>query len=80
MVTPQDLTDTYLPAFHVCSRFATGFMCSYNAVNGVPSCANAAFLTDKLRKVGMLACTVYIVDSIFDLKQSRVPGLELPPL
>jgi beta-glucosidase-like glycosyl hydrolase len=49
IVNSQDLADTYLPAFHTCmsSRLgaASGAMCSYNAVNGVPSCAS-----DVLRK------------------------------
>ena len=33
---------TYLPAFEACVREgnASSIMCSYNAVNGVPSCAN----------------------------------------
>ena len=35
-VTPQDLQDTYLPAFKagVTSGNARGVMCSYNQVNG----------------------------------------------
>ena len=34
---------TYLPAFEACVREGNGgsIMCSYNAVNGVPSCANS---------------------------------------
>ena len=33
---------TYFPAFEACVREGRGasIMCSYNAVNGVPSCAN----------------------------------------
>jgi len=33
---------TYFPAFEACVREGSGasIMCSYNAVNGVPSCAN----------------------------------------
>ena len=35
-------TQTYLPAFEACATEgnAVSFMCSLNAVNGVPSCAN----------------------------------------
>ena len=37
-----ELEDTYLPAFEatLADGRASGLMCSYNAVNGVPSCAN----------------------------------------
>ena len=42
---------TYQPAFHACIQQggARSVMCSYNAVNGVPSCGNAALLTGRLR-------------------------------
>ena len=40
--TPQELADTYLPAFHaaVTNASVSGLMCSYNAVNGTPACAD----------------------------------------
>ncbi|XP_065885783.1 uncharacterized protein [Dysidea avara] len=43
IVSDQDLVETYLPAFEACVREgnAGSIMCSYNAVNGVPSCANS---------------------------------------
>ena len=46
-----DLNGTYFPAFQSCAQRgrATGVMCSYNAVNGVPSCASKYLLTDLLR-------------------------------
>ena len=36
------IPQTYLPGFEACVREAgaASIMCSYNAVNGVPSCAN----------------------------------------
>ncbi|XP_064404909.1 uncharacterized protein LOC135350121 [Halichondria panicea] len=42
IVTDQDLVETYFPAFESCVREGSvaSIMCSYNAVNGVPSCAN----------------------------------------
>lgn len=47
-VTDQDMTDTFLPAFEACidpeKGGASCIMCSYNAINGVPSCANAELL------------------------------------
>ena len=51
VVTEQDLADTYYPAFVACANRgnASGVMCSYNAVNGVPSCASKELLTENLR-------------------------------
>ena len=51
IVTQQDLSDYYLPPFQTCVRDAkvASVMCSYNAVNGVPSCANSFLLQDILR-------------------------------
>eukprot|EP00667_Euglena_gracilis_P002905 EG_transcript_2912 len=48
---PRDLRDTYFPAFHSCVTRSkvSGVMCSYNAINGVPACANRWLLTDTLR-------------------------------
>ena len=45
-VSDQDLIETYLPPFETCIRDAkvASIMCSYNAVNGVPSCANQFIL------------------------------------
>jgi beta-D-xylosidase 4 len=41
-ITQQDLADSYMVPFQACVQQGnvTGLMCSYNAVNGVPSCAN----------------------------------------
>lgn len=51
IVSKQDQIDTYFPAFEDCvSRgHVSSVMCSYNAVNGVPSCADKALLTDLVR-------------------------------
>ena len=50
-VTAQEWEDTYLPAFQACIVHgrASGLMCSYNAVNGVPACANPRLLTEVAR-------------------------------
>jgi len=50
--TDQDLADTYLPTFESCVRFGQGssLMCSYNSVNGVPSCANHDSMTAMARE------------------------------
>lgn len=41
-ITQQDLVDSYFPAFQAAIQKAnaSGLMCSYNALNGVPMCAN----------------------------------------
>ncbi len=46
VVSEHDLADTYLPAFHalLTQGGAAALMCSYNAINGVPSCANKDLL------------------------------------
>ena len=50
VVSPYALETTYFPAFRksVVEGGAKGVMCSYNAVNGVPTCASD-FLTSVLR-------------------------------
>ena len=50
IINYRDWLSTYLPAFKTCVDVGTSsFMCSYNEINGVPSCANRELLTDKLR-------------------------------
>lgn len=51
IISQQDLVDSYLPSFQACVEegSVSGVMCSYNAVNGVPSCANTWLLKDLLR-------------------------------
>ena len=44
-VTERDLLDSYFPPFEACVKAGvSGLMCSYNAVNGVPSCASKELL------------------------------------
>ena len=47
----RDLTETYLPAFRAAmvEAKADSIMCAYNAVDGVPACANADLLQKYLR-------------------------------
>ncbi|KAK4443401.1 glycoside hydrolase superfamily [Podospora aff. communis PSN243] len=51
-VTMQDLVEYYLPPFRQCARDSKvgSIMCSYNAVNGVPACADPYLLDTILRK------------------------------
>ena len=46
IVSDQDLIETYLAPFETCIRDAkvASIMCSYNAVNGIPSCAHQFLL------------------------------------
>ncbi|XP_073011200.1 probable beta-D-xylosidase 7 [Typha latifolia] len=50
-VTTQDMEDTYQPPFRSCIKDgrASGIMCSYNRVNGVPSCADYDLLSKTAR-------------------------------
>ena len=50
--SPQDLASTYLPAFRatIIEGHADSVMCAYNAINGVPACANQELLGTVLRK------------------------------
>lgn len=49
-ISMQDLAEYYLQPFQQCARENVGsFMCSYNAVNGVPACASTYLLQTVLR-------------------------------
>ncbi|USP79452.1 glycoside hydrolase family 3 protein [Curvularia clavata] len=50
-ITMQDLAEYYMPPFQQCARDSKvgSFMCSYNAVNGVPTCADTYVLETILR-------------------------------
>jgi beta-glucosidase len=49
--SPRDLAETYLPAFRasIVEAKAYSVMCAYNAVDGVPACANTDLLQKTLR-------------------------------
>lgn len=53
-VSQQDLAEYYLMPFQQCARDSKvgSFMCSYNAVNGVPACANT-FLVSSIYLCGI---------------------------
>lgn len=52
IINSQDLRDYYLPSFQQCARDSNvqSIMCSYNAVNGVPTCADDWLLQSLLRE------------------------------
>ncbi|KAK6188118.1 hypothetical protein SNE40_004369 [Patella caerulea] len=49
-VSERDWRTTFLPSFRYCVQGGTdSVMCSYNSINGVPTCANKKLLTEILR-------------------------------
>jgi beta-glucosidase len=68
-VSPFDLEDTYLPAFRnaIVDAKADSLMCAYNAVDGVPMCANT-LMKDRLRgDWGFKGFVVSDCDAVGDL-------------
>merc|ERR1719440_903597 len=67
-VSMRDLAETYLPAFKACAAAgAEQVMCSYNAVNGVPTCLDSHAQDDVLRgSFGFDGMIVSDCDSIAD--------------
>ncbi|XP_030960419.1 beta-xylosidase/alpha-L-arabinofuranosidase 1-like [Quercus lobata] len=51
-VTEQDLEESFLRPFEMCVKDgdASSVMCSYNRVNGIPSCADPKLLRETLRQ------------------------------
>ncbi|KAH6648906.1 beta-glucosidase [Truncatella angustata] len=51
IINPQELSEYYMQPFKACARDAkvASIMCSYNALNGVPTCASSYILQDVLR-------------------------------
>ncbi|CAI9119377.1 glycoside hydrolase family 3 protein [Brytella acorum] len=68
-LAPSDLGNTYLRAFHrVTGAGSAGLMCSYNAVNGTPNCANPKLLHDVVRKQwGFGGYIVADCDAVMDI-------------
>lgn len=70
-VSKRDLFQTYLAAFErvVKASDVQSIMCSYNSVNGVPSCANALLLRDLLREAwgfnGFVVSDCDAIDNIY---------------
>ena len=50
VVSYRDWIETFQPAFKACNEAGVmSYMCSYNAINGVPACANHELLTGLAR-------------------------------
>ncbi|CAK9176754.1 unnamed protein product [Ilex paraguariensis] len=60
-VTPQDMEDTFQPPFKSCVEegHVSSVMCSYNRVNGIPTCADPDLLKGTIR--GQWGLDGYIV-------------------
>ena len=74
VVSDRDLFETYLPQFERVVREGkvAGVMGSYNAVDGVPACANKFLLTDLLRtRWGFEGYVVSDCDAIRDIWGQR---------
>ncbi|CAH1443281.1 unnamed protein product [Lactuca virosa] len=79
-VTKQDLADTYQPPFQSCIQRAgaSGIMCAYNRVNGVPNCADENLLSNIARKQwgfkGYITSDCDAVSIIYDVhKYAKTP-------
>lgn len=50
-VTEQDMVETFLRPFEMCVKDGdvSSIMCSYNRVNGVPTCADPKLLNQTIR-------------------------------
>ena len=50
-VTEQDMSETFLKPFEMCIKDGdvSSIMCSYNKVNGIPTCADPKLLKETIR-------------------------------
>ena len=74
IVSEYDQNDTYLVGFKYCiiEGNVSGLMCSYNAENGVPSCANKEYLTDYIRDDwGFYGYIVSDCDAVSDVQNQH---------
>jgi beta-glucosidase len=80
--SPKDLEETYLPAFRatVIESKAESVMCAYNAINGVPACANNTLLNETLRdKWGFKGFVVSDCAAVFDVYHKNNHGYSATP-
>lgn len=78
----KDLEETYLPAFRatVMEGKAKSVMCAYNAVDGIPACANNALLENKLRSQwGFDGFVVSDCGAVFDIYHGANHGYTKTP-
>ncbi|KAK3616639.1 hypothetical protein LTR56_025816 [Elasticomyces elasticus] len=72
-ITQQDLAGYFTPQFKAAIQYAKAksIMCSYNAVNGIPSCTNSFFLQNLLRDLwgfgdGFVSSDCDAIYNVFD--------------
>jgi beta-glucosidase-like glycosyl hydrolase len=70
-ITARDLTETYFPAFAMClSAEPEQIMCSYNSVNGIPTCldgkAQNGLLRDQLGFEGLIVSDCDAIGDAYD--------------
>ncbi|HWC97039.1 MAG TPA: glycoside hydrolase family 3 C-terminal domain-containing protein [Candidatus Sulfopaludibacter sp.] len=73
----RDLNETYLPAFRaaIMEGKADSVMCAYNAVDGVPACANTDLLQKRLKEDwGFQGYVVSDCGAISDIYTERYPS------
>ena len=73
-VTKQDLEDTYQPPFKSCVEegHVSSVMCSYNRVNGIPTCADPDLLKGIVR--GQWSLDGYVSNFLYpipDIKPAK---------
>eukprot|EP01063_Lacrimia_lanifica_P022451 TRINITY_DN30039_c0_g1_i1.p2 TRINITY_DN30039_c0_g1~~TRINITY_DN30039_c0_g1_i1.p2 ORF type:complete len:774 (+),score=280.51 TRINITY_DN30039_c0_g1_i1:46-2367(+) len=80
VINKQDEADTYLPQFHSCVTTAnvSSLMCSYNSVNGTPSCMNGGAMNDLAR--GAWGFDGYITSDCGAVEFITVPRFKDGPL
>lgn len=80
--SPKDLEETYLPAFRATIREAEAesVMCAYNAIDGVPACANSALMVSVLReKWGFDGVLVSDCGAVYDVYHDGHHGYTKTP-
>ena len=81
-ISPYDFADTYLPQYRLGMANnisnASGVMCSYNAINGVPSCANTWLLQTTAREAwgfdGYITSDSGAVEDIYEKHKYSADG------
>lgn len=68
-VAEQDMIETFLRPFEMCVKDGdvSSVMCSYNKVNGIPTCADSNLLKDIVRGKWDLHGYVHLIASFINI-------------
>lgn len=68
-VAEQDMIETFLRPFEMCVKDGdvSSVMCSYNRVNGIPTCADSNLLKDTVRGKWDLHGYVHVIASFINI-------------